>query len=141
MAIFSAMNTAGSGLATMRSWLDVLGNNIANINTVEPTSGKAFQASYLQVQEIAGQDGSNGLDIGQGVEAVATPKTSAEGRLTYSPTNPLADKDGYVRMPDEDLSDQMGNLIMAQRAFQANAAVIDRAKDTYQAAIQIGKNR
>ncbi|MCW2492445.1 MAG: putative flagellar basal-body rod protein FlgC, partial [Frankiales bacterium] len=45
------------------------------------------------------------------------------------------------RTPDIDLSEQMGNLIMAQRGFQANAAVIDRARSTYQDAINIGKNR
>ena len=30
-------------------------------------------------------------------------------------------------------------MIAAQRAFQANADVVDRAKDVYEAAIQIGK--
>ena len=55
MSIFSAINASGTGLSTMRSWLDVLANNIANVNTVKPTSGPAFQASYLEVSEIAGQ--------------------------------------------------------------------------------------
>ncbi len=44
-------------------------------------------------------------------------------------------------MPDIDMGEQMGNLIMAQRSFQANAAVVDRARDVYEAAINIGKNR
>ena len=52
MSIFGAMNTSGTGMSTMRSWLDVLSNNIANVNTVRPTSGKAFQASYVEVSEI-----------------------------------------------------------------------------------------
>ena len=67
-------------------------------------------------------------------------QSSAEGRLTYQPDNPLADAKGYVRLPDIDMGEQMGNLIMAQRGFQANAAVIDRARDVYEAAINIGKN-
>ena len=54
MSIFGAMNTSGTGMSTMRSWLDVLANNIANVNTVRPTSEKAFQASYVEVAEIAG---------------------------------------------------------------------------------------
>jgi flagellar basal-body rod protein FlgC len=64
---------------------------------------------------------------------------SAEGRLTYQPDHPLADAQGYVRLPDVDLSSQMTQLIMAQRAYQANAAVVDRAKATYEAALQIGR--
>ena len=62
------------------------------------------------------------------------PASSAPGSSTYDPTNPMADKTGYVRRPDIDLSQQMGNLIMAQRAFQANAQVVDRAKEMYQSA-------
>ena len=33
----------------------------------------------------------------------------------------------------------MTQLIMAQRGYQANVAVVDRAKETYQAALQIGR--
>ena len=33
----------------------------------------------------------------------------------------------------------MVQLIMAQRGYQANLAVVDRATDAYQAALQLGK--
>ena len=51
----------------------------------------------------------------------------------------LADKDGNVRYPDMDLSDQMASLLLAQRGYQANLAVVERAKDAYQQALEIGK--
>jgi flagellar basal-body rod protein FlgC len=59
--------------------------------------------------------------------------------VVYEPTNPLADEDGYVRYPDIDMASQMTQLIMAQRGYQANAAVVDRAKSSYEAALQIGR--
>jgi flagellar basal-body rod protein FlgC len=62
-----------------------------------------------------------------------------DGILAYDPTNPLADAEGMVKRPDIDLGDQMSQLIMAQRGYQANAAVVDRAKESYQAALQIGR--
>ena len=34
----------------------------------------------------------------------------------------------------------MTQLIMAQRGYQANLAVIDRAKDAYNAALQLGRD-
>jgi len=136
MSIFSAISTSGTGLSTFRTWIDVIANNMANINTVKPTSGSAFQAQYVQAQDIAGR--SNG--IGSGVAITGLPLSSAQGRLSYQPNNPLADAKGYVRLPDIDMAEQMGNLIMAQRAFQANAAVVDRARETYLDAINIGKN-
>lgn len=137
MAIFGAMNISGSGLTTFRQWIDTTANNIANVNTVKPMSGAAFQASYLQAQQLGGAaDASGG-----GVTATALLQGSPAGRVTYQPDSPLADAQGYVRMPDIDMGEQMGNLIMAQRAFQANAAVIDRARQTYLDAINIGKSR
>jgi flagellar basal-body rod protein FlgC len=32
----------------------------------------------------------------------------------------------------------MAQMIMAQRAYQANISAVDRARDAYQAAIQLG---
>ncbi len=135
MAMFDAMNAAGSGMYTSQVWLDALADNIANVNTVKPTSENAFQAEYVQAQALPTGDGA----VGGGVEVGSIQYGSAAGRLTYDPESPLADATGYVRMPDIDMGEQMGNLIMAQRAFQANAAVVDKAKDLYQAAIEIGK--
>jgi flagellar basal-body rod protein FlgC len=126
-----AINIAASALNTHQAWLNAISDNIANINTAKPTSGSAFQARYLEVQE---QAGNNGVAVTQVV------KGDAQGKLVYDPTNAVADANGYVRMPDIDLGEQMSTLIMAQRGFQANAQVVDRAKTTYEAALQIGRS-
>jgi flagellar basal-body rod protein FlgC len=133
--MFNAIGTAGTGLSTYQTWIDAIANNIANVNDVSPTSGPAFQAQYVQAQPLP--DGADGA--GSGVQVTGLPTSSAQGILTYSPNDPQADAQGYVRRPDIDMGEQMGNLIMAQRAFQANASVVDRAKDVYESAIAIGK--
>ena len=61
----------------------------------------------------------------------------ATGIVTTSPGNPLANKQGLVRSPDIDIGDQMTNLIIAQRCYQLNLSVVDRAKQSYQQAIDI----
>jgi flagellar basal-body rod protein FlgC len=133
--VYDAIGTAGTGLQTYHTWLDVIANNIANVNDTAAPSGKVFQEHFLQASEIEG----NG-PIGQGVTASAVvEKTGNNGELVQDPANPLADGNGFVRRTDVDLSEQMGDLIAAQRAFQANADVVDRAKDVYEAAIGIGK--
>lgn len=130
MTLFNAIGVAGTGVTVYRKWLDAVSDNIANINTVRPTDQAAFQARYV----VAREAGEN-----QGVQVGGVALGSAEGRLVYDPTNPLADEGGYVRMPDIDLSSQMTQMIMAQRGYQANLSVIDRAKDAYQAALGIGR--
>jgi flagellar basal-body rod protein FlgC len=127
---FDAIGIAGTALTVHRKWLDAISDNLANVNTAAPTSGPAFQARFIEVQAGPGNTG---------VFVNGTPQGDATGRLVYQPDSPLADKDGYVRYPDIDLNEQMGSLIMAQRGYQANAQVVDRAKDIYESALQIGK--
>lgn len=130
MAI-DAIGIAGTALTVHRKWLDAVSDNIANVNTVRPTDEAAFQARYVIAQ--AGE-GTTGVYVQGGAVS------DAAGRMVYEPTHPLADAEGYVRYPEIDLASQMGQLIMAQRGYEANAAVVDRAKTTYEAAIQIGRN-
>jgi flagellar basal-body rod protein FlgC len=133
--MFNAIGTAGTGLSTYRTWIDAIANNIANVNDVSPTSGTAFQAQFVQAQALP----TDSEGVGGGVQVSGIKGSSPQGILTYAPGDPQADAQGYVRRPDIDMSQQMGNLIMAQRAFQANATVVDRAQDVYNAAIAIGK--
>ena len=132
MAMFAAFQVAGSGLLATRKWLDAVSDNLANINDVSRTTDSAFRARYIVAQ--AAQTGDPG-----GVEVVGAVFGSAAGRLVSQPGHPLADANGMVRMPDIDMGDQMVELMMAQRAYQANLTVVDRAKDAYQAALALGK--
>jgi flagellar basal-body rod protein FlgC len=129
MGLFDAIGIAGTGLTVHRKWLDALSDNIANVNDVTSTSGSAFQERYVVAQEMSGG----------GVQVAGIELGSAQGRVVQDPTNPLADAQGYVRTPDIDLTSQMTELILAQRGYQANAAVVDRAKESYEAALQIGR--
>ncbi|GAB2518256.1 flagellar basal body rod protein FlgC [Paramicrobacterium agarici] len=128
---FDAIGIAGTGLTVHRKWLDALSDNIANINTATSTDSAAFQERYIVVE--AGQESP-------GVYVAGAAFGDPEGRLVYEPANPLADAEGYVRYPDIDLGTQMSELILAQRGYQANAAVVDRAKTSYEAALQIGRS-
>jgi flagellar basal-body rod protein FlgC len=133
MALFDSLGIAASGLLAHRKWLDAVSDNIANINTATSTSKSAFKERYIEAQAVDYGSGEGGV-------RVATAQFgSGQGRVVYEPENPLADKNGYVRYPDIDLGDQMAQLIIAQRGYQANLQVIDRATKSYQAALQLGK--
>jgi flagellar basal-body rod protein FlgC len=128
-AMFGVFESSGSALDTYKTWMAALGDNVANINTIKRTSESAFQARLIEVRERAGG----------GVEVAAVHFSDPEGQIIYDPTSPLADAKGEVRAPGVDMNDQMPSIIAAQRAYQLNLAVIDRARQAYQAALQIGK--
>jgi flagellar basal-body rod protein FlgC len=134
MTTFGAIGIAGTGVTVYRKWLDAVSDNISNLNDAAPTSGPAFRARYVNAQAVGYGSGEGGVQV------AGVTLGSAEGRLVHEPDNPLADAQGYVRYPDIDLGAQMGQLIMAQRGYEANLTVVDRAKDAYEAALQLGKN-
>ena len=133
MSTFDSLRIAGSGLYSHRKWMDAVSDNIANINTVNGPGEGAFQERMI-VAEAADYGSGQG-----GVRVAGTVLGSAEGRMVYEPDSELADANGYVRYPDIDLGDQMTQLLMAQRGYQANLATIERATNAYQSALQLGK--
>lgn len=133
MGLFNDFAISGSGMYAYRKWMDALSDNIANINTTTPTNQAAFQERFVQVQATD----VNGA--GGGVAVTGVKYGSGEGRLKYDPNNPMADADGYVKTPDMDLSDQMTNLILAQRGYQASSQAIERARNMYEAALKLGQ--
>ena len=134
--MFPLFDTAGSALTTHRILMNAIADNIANINTVRPMDQPAFQERFIVAQSIPSSPGSP-AGVGGGVEVAGVELGDATGMVTYDPSNPLADKNGLVRRPDVNLGDQMTNLIIAQRAYQLNLATVDRAKESYQQAINI----
>lgn len=138
MSTFPVLTTMANGLGVFRTWMDAIGDNLANLNTVRRTDESAFQARYV-VAEAVDYGTSATQGIGTGSRVAGVQFGSAEGILAYDPDHPMADEDGMVRRPDIDMASQMTQLIQAQRGYQANLAVVDRARDAYLAALQIGR--
>jgi flagellar basal-body rod protein FlgC len=132
MTIFGAIGVAGTGVTVYRKWLDAVSDNVANMNNASRTSDSAFQARYIMARSVGDGSGNGGAEV------AGISLGSAAGKIVYEPDNPLADANGNVRYPDIDLASQMGQMIMAQRGYQANLAVVDRAKDAYEAALRLG---
>lgn len=129
MGAFDALEIANTSLGMHQTWLDALANNIANVNTIKPTSGNAFQAQMVMARSRPGG----------GVDVAGIALSDPAGRLEYAPDSPVADANGMVRAPEIDMASQMSQLVMAQRGFQASVQVTKNAQDTYSSALSIGK--
>ena len=133
MSTFDSLRIAGSGLYSHRKWMDAVSDNIANINTVNAPGENAFQERMVVAEAVDYGSGQGGVRV------AGMALGDAEGRMVYEPGHELADADGYVRYPDIDLGEQMTQLLMAQRGYQANLATVERATNAYQSALQLGK--
>ncbi len=116
-----------------QTWLDAVADNIANVNTIRSTDEVAYQERFIVAQAVE--------ESGRPAGAVVARAEfgNAEGIVVYDPNHPLADEEGMVRAPDMDLTAQMTHMLAAQRAYSANVAAFERARDAYVRALEIGK--
>jgi flagellar basal-body rod protein FlgC len=152
MGLMSSINIAGSGLTAERLRVDVIANNIANANTTRTQEGGPYRRQRVIMSprvetpywrtpfQPAGMD--NG--VGAGVRVVTVEDdTETKPRLVYDPTHPDAIKSGpqagYVEYPNVNIVSEMVDMISANRAYEANSAIITGSKAMFLKALEIGR--
>ena len=152
MGMFTSINIAATGMAAERLRSDVISDNIANASTTRTSDGGVFRKSTVVFRPVEDSNPTwntpfvpSSLDNGpgKGVKVSEIVKDTSQGRLVYDPTHPDAIKSGpnagYVEYPNVNIVNEMVDPISASRAYEANATVIDGAKDMFTAALQIAK--
>ncbi len=90
MGIFSAMNTALTGMTASEATIDVAGNNLANANTVGfKASEAAFANQFLQTKSLGSSPsesngGTNPTQFGLGVMVAAVTPNFSQGTIEIS---------------------------------------------------------
>lgn len=155
-----------SGMHAQRVKMDTVSSNIANANTTRNAKGEketyikkevAFQAVYrdklatpsLKSTKMLQMDGQNGpflkgsISVGsdaiaaQGVSVASVQDAKEPYRMVYDPTHPDADENGFLKLPNINVVEEMVNMVNASKAYEANAAIASTAKTMMQAAMGI----
>jgi len=118
-----------SGLRAHQTMMDVVGNNIANVNTVGYKSGQAvFEDTLSQMLRASGapqsgDGGTNPAQVGLGVRLAGIQTNFAQGasQLTGRSTDLAIQGDGFfvVRQGGEDLFTRAGSF-----SFDANGTLV-----------------
>ena len=145
--IFHVFDVAASGAKLSTVWLDVLGHNIANQNTIRPPEEEPFRAKLVYAREKGGASGlfpfpatkTGDFETGDGVRTVRLIESTGEPQATFDPTHPLADEEGRVWRPVVDIAAQMTDLILAGRSYSMNIQVLQHGREAYEAAMRIGQ--
>lgn len=118
----SARDISVSGLKAQRTRMNVIANNIANAETTRTPEGGAFQR---QLAVFRGEELKRGFSSSKGgVRVTNVVGDKSPSRLVYDPSHPDANADGYVAYPNVSLAVEMADLSSAQRAYDANVAVL-----------------
>lgn len=135
------INTSASALQAERIRMDVIAENIANANTTRGPDGKPFQRKQVIFESVLQQQqGLFGRDNDTaGVRVARVEGDKRTPRMVYQPGHPDADAQGMVAMPNINLHEEMADLILASRSFEANLAVIKNARTLALQTLAIGK--
>ncbi len=137
MGMFDTINISATGLTAEKFRINVISQNLANVNTTRTKNGGPYKR---KVPIFAERFIGSGFDQKpDGVEVTGIYQDKAPDRLVYDPHHPDADKNGYVHYPNVDAVREMVDMITAQRAYEANASVINSVKAMVQSALKIGK--
>lgn len=131
----SARDIAVSGLRAQRLRMNLIANNIANAETTRTPEGGPFrrQIAVFRGNEI--KAGANPDKLGVRVKRVVGDP--APFKEVFDPSHPDANVDGYVQYPNVQLAVELANLVSAQRAYEANVAVVVTSTRMSEAALEI----
>ena len=124
--LFTSMEISSSGLLAQRLRMNAIASNIANVNTNRTDTGKPYRRKELVLSTESDEIGGVKID---GIY----DDESTEFKNLYQPGHPDADENGNVLMPNVNLPVEMMQMVMASRAYQANAAILKR----YQSMIDV----
>lgn len=127
MGLFSAFDISASGLTANRQWMDVIASNIANAETTRTPEGGVYARKEVVFESYLSATDPD-LSNGQGVRVSAIVSDPSPPKLIYEPGHPDAREDGYVEMPNVSPVTEMVDMMVATRAYEANATAIDSVK-------------
>lgn len=149
MAFLSSMNIVGSGLTAQQLRLDVISENITNQSTTRTEDGGPYRRKTVVFESegsltpfqaaLAKASGRQVSGSAGGVRVTQIAEDQSDFKLVYDPTNPDANEDGYVEMPNVDLVKEMSDAMAAAQAYSANVTAFNVLKQVAAKGLEIGK--
>ena len=164
MSFLSSFDISGYGLSSQRVRLNMISSNIANANTTRTDEGgpyrrkdvifRAFDFNEVLNKKL-GEDNNllryeDPLDEDEWGRKPQPPimsvyidkivRDDTEPRMKYEPQHPDANSEGYVAYPNVNPVVEMSNLIETTRAYQANVAAFQSAKNMTSTALTMFQN-
>lgn len=144
MGILDAMNTGTGALRAQSLRLDVHAKNVANVDTPNyvrkiPLLNATNESSFGGMMSDMDGNISNTNFIKGGVSFSGVIEDPNLGEKIYKPGHPDADANGYIRASNVNPSVEMADAILAQRAYEANLALVNITRAMAMKALEIGK--
>jgi len=143
MSLFNVFDITGSGMSAQSVRLNTTASNIANADSVSSSVDKTYRARHpvfaAAMQEAAaGQNSKDGSGVG--VDVLGIVESDKPLNVEYSPSHPMADKDGFIYKPNVNVIEEMTNMISASRSYQTNVQLAESAKSMLTKTLTLGQS-
>lgn len=140
--LFPTFHVSASALYAQRTRMDLSSANLANAQTTRGPDGGPYKklTPIFEAKPVSFDDDvtAAGQQI-QSVEVTGVHKDETPPRLIYDPTHPDADKSGFVKMPNINLLEEMADMLLASRSYEANVTAFNMSKSMALETLNIGK--
>jgi len=135
MDLDKAMTISARGMDAQTARLRLIAENMANQDSTGSTPGAAAYRRKTITFE-------NRMDQSLGVSTVQVKHIGTdpgEQQLRYDPSNPAANKDGYVKQPNVNSFVEVMDMREAERSYSANLSVMQATRDMLTRTLQMLK--
>ncbi|NBI17397.1 flagellar basal body rod protein FlgC [Neglecta sp. X4] len=152
MAFLGSMNIVGSGLTAQQLRLDVISENITNLNTTRTEEGDGpYRRKIVVFEAESGRNdfrmamasamgaSNRGSERAGGVKVVEIAEDPSPFSISYDPTHPDADEEGYLEMPNITLVKEITDAMAATQAYSANVTAFNTLKAVVARGMDIGR--
>ncbi|MDE6837109.1 MAG: flagellar basal body rod protein FlgC [Acutalibacter sp.] len=151
MAFLGNINIVGSGLTAQQLRLDIISENITNLNTTRTENGEGpYRRKMVVFEAESGRDGfrmamaqavnnsNRGTERSAGVRVAEIVEDESPFSLSYDPTHPDANEDGYLQMPNVTLVKEITDAMAATQAYSANVTAFNTLKSVITRGLDLG---
>lgn len=146
MNFLDAMGASSSGMAAQRFRMNIISANIANAQTTRTPEGGPYRRRDVifgalpaprtfeeELRSAVKEDDPLHAKV-LGVAIDERPPV-----LRYNPSHPDANEEGYVAMPNINPMEEVVNLMLASRSYEANVTAFNATKSMALKALEIGR--
>jgi flagellar basal-body rod protein FlgC len=137
MDAFAIFRVSASALDAQRSRMNTIASNMANIHSTQTESGGPYRRKDVVFSTVPIESETHSAL--EGVKVVQIVDSQEPFKKIYDPGHPDSDKDGFVYLPNINVMEEMVNMMMAVRAYEANVTTFNMSKSMFLKALEIGR--
>lgn len=139
MKLCRSLDIVGSALTAERYRTDVILQNITNAKSTRTVNGEPYRRKQVVFEErpLSFADTLNAAQ--GGVRITEVVESDREFQSVYDPSNPDADENGYVLLPNVDTTEEIIDLMASSNAYDANLTSLSVVKAMIRKTLEMGK--